>query len=72
METPTRRVIVVGGGSVGWITAARVAARWHGADTWPTMRVDFQSALCEAGLAPKAITTPEYVAVANYAYHLTP
>ncbi|MFM9829789.1 MAG: tryptophan halogenase family protein [Sphingomonas sp.] len=32
--------------------------------------VDFQAALCEAGLAPKAITTPEYGAVANYAYHL--
>lgn len=164
MDTCTRRVIIVGGGSAGWITAARIAARWHGngADairvtliespsietigvgegTWPTMRntlrkagvtetnflrgcdaafkqgakfvrwtdgtdadgyyhplnppqgapginlsihwdrlhrdggpafadcVDFQSALCEAGVAPKAITTPEYAAVANYAYHL--
>jgi tryptophan halogenase len=26
--------------------------------------------LCEDGLAPKTITTPEYQAVANYAYHL--
>jgi tryptophan halogenase len=29
-----------------------------------------QGALCDDGLAPKAITTPEYQAVANYAYHL--
>jgi tryptophan halogenase len=33
-------------------------------------RVDFQAALCDAGLAPKSITTPEYRGVANYAYHL--
>jgi tryptophan halogenase len=29
-----------------------------------------QGELCEEGLAPKAITTAEYQAVANYAYHL--
>jgi tryptophan halogenase len=29
-----------------------------------------QGALCDDGLAPKTITTPEYDAVANYAYHL--
>ena len=29
-----------------------------------------QGELCDAGLAPKMITTPEYRAVANYAYHL--
>jgi tryptophan halogenase len=29
-----------------------------------------QGRLCEDGLAPKMITTPEYEAVANYAYHL--
>jgi tryptophan halogenase len=29
-----------------------------------------QEKLCEDGLAPKMITTPEYKAVANYAYHL--
>ena len=29
-----------------------------------------QGLLCDAGLAPKTITTPEYQAVANYAYHL--
>ncbi len=32
--------------------------------------INFQSHLCERGLAPKQITTPEYAAVANYAYHL--
>src|SRR5690606_15804720 len=32
--------------------------------------VCYQEALCEHGLAPKALTTPEYEAVANYAYHL--
>ncbi len=32
--------------------------------------MSFQSRLCEAGKAPKQITTPEYAAVANYAYHL--
>ncbi|MGM8228676.1 tryptophan halogenase family protein [Cellvibrio sp. ARAG 10.3] len=29
-----------------------------------------QETLCEAGLAPKLVSTPEYVGVANYAYHL--
>lgn len=32
--------------------------------------VCFQEALCEHGLAPKTIRTPEFSAVANYAYHL--
>ena len=32
--------------------------------------VCFQEAVCEQGLAPKLITTPEYGCVANYAYHL--
>lgn len=30
----------------------------------------FQEAVCELGLAPKLITTPEFNSVANYAYHL--
>ena len=29
-----------------------------------------QSHICEAGLAPKQISTPEYAGVANYGYHL--
>lgn len=29
-----------------------------------------QGQLCDHGLAPKQLTTPEYAAVANYAYHL--
>lgn len=32
--------------------------------------MSFQSRLCDAGKAPKQTTTPEYAAVANYAYHL--
>ena len=32
--------------------------------------VCFQEALCEASLAPKLMTSPDYVGVANYAYHL--
>lgn len=32
--------------------------------------VCFQGAVCDAGLAPKQIKTPEYEAIANYAYHL--
>lgn len=160
LDSPVRQVVIVGGGSAGWIAAARIAARnaaaqpdgvrvtviesatigtiGVGEGTWPTMRntlkkigiretdflrqcdaafkqgalfrhwttgddsyyhplnppqgapalnlsghweqvrnsrafaqaVDFQAALCDAGLAPKTITTPEYAAVANYAYHL--
>ena len=32
--------------------------------------VSFQPHLCAQGKAPKQVTTPEYAAVANYAYHL--
>src|SRR6202022_2865578 len=32
--------------------------------------VSYQEAVCELGLAPKLITSPEYAGVANYAYHL--
>lgn len=168
-DQPVRAVVVVGGGSAGWLAAARIAARNSGPGqnavrvtlvesstvppigvgegTWPTMRntlakigltetefirscdaalkqgarfvgwvdgsandayyhplnppvgatelnlsphwetlgsaqspsrerasfadcVDFQAALCTAGLAPKEITHPEFRGVANYAYHL--
>jgi len=34
------------------------------------MLSSFQPHLCEAGRAPKQFSTPEYAAVANYAYHL--
>lgn len=57
-------------------TKTNMAAHWH--QQWQTQSsplsfsqaVCFQEAICEKGLAPKMITTPEYNSVANYAYHL--
>jgi flavin-dependent dehydrogenase len=157
MNKKLNHVVIVGGGSAGWITAGTLAAAHAntkvtliespevnsigvGEGTWPTMRstlqkmaisetdfirecdvsfkqgakfaqwitgaeddfyyhplvlpegyfeldlyhhwqqkqdqqsfsntVCFQEQLCEQGLAPKLISSPEYAAVANYAYHL--
>lgn len=35
-----------------------------------SQEVCFQEAICEQGLAPKTIRTPEFADIANYAYHL--
>lgn len=164
MNRPIQSIVILGGGSAGWLTAGRIAAQYQhpggrevevtliespdapsvgvGEGTWPTMRstlialgiseteflrccnatfkqgakfarwkdgsaedfyyhpltlpqgfgkgnlipfwqkclaqtgtsfssaMCFQEALCERGLAPKTIRTPEYQSVANYAYHL--
>ena len=45
---------------------------WAELDSHPRFAdvVSFQPHLCEQGRAPKQIVTPEYAAVANYAYHL--
>lgn len=162
MSDRVKRLVIVGGGSAGWLTAGVIAAEHRvkdgqglqvtllespdvspigvGEGTWPTMRdtlrkigvgesdfirqcdasfkqgskferwvdgrehdyyfhpfvvpqgyteinlvagwlkrhattpfadlVSFQPHLCAQGKAPKQVTTPEYAAVANYAYHL--
>jgi tryptophan halogenase len=52
-----------------------LAAHWlakKGKQNTPSFSqgVCYQEAICEHGLAPKTIRTPEFAAVANYAYHL--
>ena len=162
-DKPVKQIVILGGGSAGWLTAGVIAAEHRsnggthikitlvespgvapigvGEGTWPTMRatlkkmgvsetelfteceasfkqgakfvkwvsgadddyyyhplvlpvgfhetnlvgpwqhqhsgqsfcdaVCFQGTLCDEGRAPKQIKTPEYEAIANYAYHLS-
>jgi len=50
---------------------ANLVAGWLQAGEMPYAElVSFQPHLCAAGCAPKQFATPEYAAVANYAYHL--
>jgi tryptophan halogenase len=53
-------------------TQLNLAPHWLGSHSGRTFceTVCPQGQLCDDGLAPKMITTPEYQAVANYAYHL--
>ena len=53
-------------------TQVNLAPHWLGEGSGRTFceTVCPQGQLCDDGLAPKMITTPEYEAVANYAYHL--
>src|SRR5258705_3365293 len=53
-------------------TEANLVSAWlqrHAATPYAEL-VSFQPQLCERGRAPKQVTTPEFAAVANYAYHL--
>ena len=53
-------------------TEANLVSRWHEhyAGTRFADLVSYQPQLCEYSKAPKQVTTPEFAAVANYAYHL--
>ena len=53
-------------------TETNLVAAWHRryANVPFADLVSFQPHLCEQGKAPKQNTTPEFAAVANYAYHL--
>ncbi|WP_144207639.1 tryptophan halogenase family protein [Shewanella donghaensis] len=60
--------LMLPGGSV----KDNLANHWFNADSIKSFSKTLspQESICEAGLAPKLITTAEYDAVANYAYHL--
>jgi len=49
-----------------------LVSRWQSVQSGKSFAeaVSYQPALCEQGKAPKQKTTPEWAAVANYAYHL--
>lgn len=54
----------------GYLEAPLVEAWLAAGDRRFAELVSFQPHLCAAGRAPKQFATPEYAAVANYAYHL--
>ncbi|CAA9299779.1 MAG: tryptophan halogenase, putative [uncultured Lysobacter sp.] len=53
-------------------TEVDLVAAWRARDSAPAFAelVSVQPHLCNRGKAPKQFATPEYAAVANYAYHL--
>ncbi|WP_240464804.1 tryptophan halogenase family protein [Paraferrimonas sp. SM1919] len=55
-----------------WIEKNRMAMQKNsnGQSDSFSQQVCYQEAICELGLGPKTIRTPEYDAIANYAYHL--
>lgn len=54
----------------GYLEADLVAGWLESPDRAYAEQVSFQPQLCAAGCAPKQFATPEFAAVANYAYHL--
>ncbi|MFT4928023.1 MAG: tryptophan halogenase [Phenylobacterium sp.] len=53
-----------------WLNRKGLARKGEKQTASFSQSVCYQEAVCEHGLAPKTIRTPEFGAVANYAYHL--
>lgn len=53
-----------------WLARQEAACKGHEQVSSFSNEVCYQEAICEKGIAPKTIRTPEFSDVANYAYHL--